>query len=178
MRVLKITGIIVLAVLMLLMVIALILPKEIKIEQPVVIEASVEHVFPQVSNFKNMEVWSPWKDYDPEMIVTYEGEDGKEGAVYEWSGNKDVGSGQQKIIKLKENERIDIKLSFFEPWNSESDIYFIFNEIDKNKTEVIWGYIEETPIPKNLLFTAFGLKKSLKKEFDKGLNRLKDICEN
>ncbi len=178
MKILKITGIVIIALIMILLIISLVLPKEIKIEQPVVIHAPVEEVFPQVSHLQKMEAWSPWKDYDPDMKVTYEGVDGKVGAIYMWEGNKDVGRGQQEIITLKDNELIEIKLSFFEPWESESDIYFTFDEAAEGKTEVIWGYVEEAPVPKNLMMAAFGVKKSLEKEFDKGLLRLKKVCEN
>jgi uncharacterized protein YndB with AHSA1/START domain len=178
MKILKITGIVIIALIIILLVIAVILPKKVKIEQSVIINAPVEAVYPNISHFKEMEAWSPWRDYDPNMKITYKGEDGKVGAIYMWKGNKDVGSGQQEIVSMKKNQRVDIKLTFFEPWKSESDIYYTLNEVDPGETKVVWGYTEETPIPKNLMFTLFGLKKSLKKEFDKGLARLKIMCEN
>ena len=123
-----------------------------------------------------MESWSPWKDYDPDMKVSYKGSDGTIGAIYEWIGNEDVGTGSQTIVNIVPNSRIDLKLSFVEPWESESDVYFTFLEKDGN-TEVAWGYNEKMPFLVNIPMTLMNVKGMIAKEYDKGLARLKEKCE-
>src|SRR3989304_6767300 len=109
------------SILIIIVVVGLVLPKNVTIERPIAINSPVDSVFVQVSHFRNMSEWSPWKDYDPDMKVTYEGTDGQVGAVYKWEGNGDVGKGSQEITSIEKNKRIDIELSFIEPWESRSD---------------------------------------------------------
>ncbi|MCG8702192.1 MAG: SRPBCC family protein [Bacteroidales bacterium] len=177
MKVLKKIGIVIVALLVLLLVVAVSLPKSINVESSVLIDMPVDSVFEQVVYLKNMEAWSPWKDYDPEMKISYSGTDGAVGAVYSWEGNKDVGSGSQEITNIVPNARIDLKLAFVAPWESESDVYFTFNDKGAS-TEVLWGFVQETLVPTNLMMTIMNVDKSLKKEFDKGLSRLKAKCES
>lgn len=154
----------------------LIMPKEVNLERMVTINDSLKHVWPQVSNLHSMSVWSPWKDYDPEMEVSYEGTDGTVGAQYHWSGNKSVGTGYQEIAAIDPGKRIDLDLVFQEPWESESNVYFLFEDLG-DQTRVTWGYTEPTPVPKNVMMRLMGVEKMLSKEFDKGLSRLKKVCE-
>ena len=164
------------AIIILLFVAGFILPKKIVTERSILIEAPVDSVFPQVSYFSNMSTWSPWNDYDPDMEITYKGISGEVGSEYNWSGNKDVGKGNMTISAIEPNKRVDIKLSFVEPYESSSDIYFLFE--DKGaQTEVKWGYFEKMKIPSNVMMAIMGVKKMLNKEFDKGLVRLKERCE-
>jgi hypothetical protein len=176
MKALKIIGIVVLFLLVAILIAGLVLPKSISIERTEEIEAPVGKVYPEVRYLKNHESWSPWKDYDPNMEVTYEGTDGEVGAVYKWKGNEEVGSGYQEITSLKPNERVDLDLVFISPWESSAKIYFLFNE--EENTLVTWGYHEETPLPKNVMMRVMGVEKMLSKEFDKGLSRLKEKVES
>ncbi len=176
MKILKTIGFILLGIIVVALIAGLILPKKINIERTITISAPADSVFSQVSHFHKMNKWSPWSDYDPNMKVSYEGTDGQIGAKSKWEGNKNAGKGYQEIVSLDKNKRIDVNLVFEEPWEAQSDIYYLFNA-SGNNIKVTWGYNEKTPFPKNLLFALFGMKKALKKDFDKGLSRLKEVCE-
>jgi hypothetical protein len=162
------------AIVILVFTVGLILPKTVEIERSIEIEKPVDQIFTQVSNLKNMSTWSPWREYDPDMIITFEGEDGKVGSVYKWTGNNNVGSGDMKVTHIIENERVDLQLNFIEPYASTSNVYFTFAD-NLGNTLVTWGYHEKAPIPKNLMMVLFGVKKMLSKEFDKGLRNLKEV---
>jgi len=73
------------------------------------------NVFNYVKYIKNQDHWSPWKSRDPEMKQSFIGEDGTVGFVSKWKGNKEVGTGEQEIKGIVENERIDSELRFFKP---------------------------------------------------------------
>ena len=159
-----------------LYLVGFILPKKIELERSVLIEAPIDSVFNQVSNLKKFSEWTPWATYDPNMKKEFEGAMGEVGSIYKWSGNDNVGSGSMKIKAIKPNVRIDLSLEFVEPYTSNSDIYFLFSEINEN-TEVVWGYVEKNLVPKNVINAIFGVKKMLSEEFDKGLSSLKRKCE-
>ena len=126
----------------------------------------------------NQDEWSPWKKKDPNMTQSQTGTDGTVGFVNRWEGNKDVGVGEQEILKIAENQRIDSKLRFFKPWNSESDAYLITNEIDASRTEVTWGFSGVNKVPLNIMMLFFNMEKTVGKDFDEGLAMLKDVLEN
>src|SRR5881397_2992851 len=60
----------------------------------VVIVAVQPAVFAQANDFHNWQAWSPWAKRDPAMKQTFEGAPAGSGAVYTWSGNRDVGEGR------------------------------------------------------------------------------------
>ena len=165
------------ALVVLLFLVGIIMPKTIDIERSASIDAPIDSVFKQVSVLRNLAEWTPWKEYDPDMLVSFKGKDGQVGSVYEWNGNKNVGSGNMEITSIDKNKKVEIKLSFFEPYESDSKIYFTFDG-DSLKTNVTWGYFEKVMIPKNVMMAVFGAKKMLSKEFDKGLINLTRKCEN
>jgi len=176
MKFLKILGIVILSIVLIVLLVGIVLPKEARIERSIAINDSVHYVYDYMKNMKNMPSWLPWNELDPDMEVSYKGTDGEVGAQYHWKGNKNVGEGYQEITSIKPNERIDIKLVFIAPWESESDVYFLFQDLE-GETVATWGYYEKLPIPKNVLMAALGMQKKLSRDFDKGLAKLKEVLE-
>ena len=43
------------------------MPKQVSVEEKIIIHASVETIFNQVSDFENFVTWSPWSEKDPAM---------------------------------------------------------------------------------------------------------------
>lgn len=176
MKFLKILGIIILSLVLAILLAGIILPKEARIERSITVNDSVHFVYDYMRNMKNMQAWSPWSGIDPDMEISYTGTDGEIGSQYLWKGDKNVGKGYQEITKLAPGERIDIKLVFIEPWESESEVYFLYQDLE-GETVVTWGYYETLPIPKNIMMAAMSMQKKLGNDFDKGLARLKEVIE-
>ena len=59
---------------------------------------------------KDHDAWSPWMRKDPSIVKQYRGTDGTVGFVQSWSGNKEVGVGEQEIKNISEGSRIDYEL--------------------------------------------------------------------
>ncbi|MBB1268218.1 hypothetical protein [Shewanella sp. SR44-3] len=58
------------------------------------------------------------------MNKTYRGVDGEVGFVSAWaSENPDVGVGEQEIIKITPNERVDFELRFLSPFEAVEPAY-------------------------------------------------------
>lgn len=149
--------------------------KDYHIERSIEIDAPKDLVYDQVLHFKNFASWSPWAKLDPNMKVSIEGTDGTVGAVYKWAGNGDVGAGQETITALSP-ERIDIEVNFSEPFESTSPTYFLFEANDK-KTKVTWAFDMHIAFPWNGLAMFTDIDAGVGKDYAKGLENLKQVCE-
>ena len=166
-----------LGILILLILLAIIAPKKFHLERSIVVEKPIAEVFHYLKSVKNQNDWSPWKKKDPDMKQEFFGEDGTVGFISRWEGNKDVGVGEQEIKRIVENEQIDTELRFFKPWKSVSDAFLKVREINSNSTEVIWGFSGVNKVPFNIMMLFFNMDKTVGKDFDEGLNDLKQVLE-
>lgn len=177
MRALKIIGIIIGALIAILLLLGLVLPKEMVVVRSTTIDAPAAQVFPHILYLEKSDAWSPWNKLDPNMEKSIEGEDGTVGALSRWSGNKDVGVGYQKITAIEPGKRVDLDLVFEEPWESQADIHLELEEAEAG-TKVNWGFKTKTPIPQNIMMAVMGMRKNLSQNFDDGLSMLKEIVES
>lgn len=165
------------AVVGVIVVIGLLLPKEFVVEREIVIRKPKSVVFAQVKSLKSQNSWSPWGTRDPNMKLEYRGIDGTVGFVSSWSGNKEVGVGEQEIKNIVEGERVDTELRFKEPMVNTGHAYFLTEAVSETETRVRWGMKGASPFPVNLLCLAMGMKGMIGKDFDKGLSSLKATLE-
>lgn len=160
----------------LLVIVALIAPKTYHLWRDINIDRPKNEVFDYLKYIKNQDNWSPWKSKDPNMTQSFEGTDGTVGFVSKWEGNKDVGMGEQEIKAISHNDRIDTELRFLKPWKSESDAY-IKVEDAKGGTKVTWGFSGVNKVPFNIMMLFFNMDKTVGKDFEEGLSKLKAILE-
>jgi hypothetical protein len=166
---------VIVAVIILLMLVA---PRKYNVQRSIVINRPIDEVFQYLKHLKNQDHWSPWKSRDPVMKQTYEGTDGTVGFVAKWeSDKKDVGVGEQELKGLVENERIDTEIRFLKPWKTMSDGYLLVREIEPSVTEVIWGFSGTNSPPINVMMLFYNMDKSVGKDFDEGLAKLKRTLE-
>ncbi|NNC49363.1 MAG: SRPBCC family protein [Flaviramulus sp.] len=169
---------IIIAIIVLLIILVVIAPKQFEVHRSIVINKPVPEVFQYLKLIKNQNNWSPWKKKDPNMKQEYFGIDGEVGFVSKWEGNKDVGTGEQEIMRIVENKTIEARLRFFKPWKSQSNAFTKVEDIGDGKTKVIWGFSGESKPPSNVFFLFFNMDKTVGKDFEEGLASLKEILEN
>ena len=98
-----ISGII--GIIVLLLIIALFVKKAYVIERKVTINRPKEVVFDYIKYIGNSEKYSKWVMADPNSRRQRIGADGTVGFIYKWdSDRKDVGKGEQEIVKIVEGE--------------------------------------------------------------------------
>jgi hypothetical protein len=165
------------AIIAVILVVALIAPKEYAVEREVVINCPKEPVFDYVKSLKLQDEWSVWGDLDPDAVYTYTGVDGTVGFISAWEGNKDVGKGEQEIVNIMEGERVDFELRFVEPFESTADVYITTDGLSEQETLVKWGMSGKMPFPTNLFMLFMNMDKSIGKDFEQGLENLKMILE-
>jgi len=177
MKALKIVGIILLVVVLALVAIGLVTPKSYDIKRDIVINASNEVVFNNVSHYAEFPKWSPWQELDPNMKTNLEGTDGTVGAKYSWEGNDKVGSGSMTITKLEPGKTVEHNLEFLKPFKSSSYTYVTVEPADGGQ-KVTWGMKGENGFVSRIFMTLMGgMDKMVGADYEKGLKKMKEISE-
>lgn len=159
------------------LLVALFVEKDYALERDIVINRPSQEVFDYIKYLKNQDVYSKWNQMDPDMKSTYTGTDGTVGFISAWEGDKNVGKGEQEIIRIVEGERVDTQLRFIEPFESVSDAYMITESLGDDQTRVIWGFSGRMSYPMNLFLLVMDMEESIGADYDHGLQNLKDILE-
>ncbi|WP_339723981.1 SRPBCC family protein [Maribacter stanieri] len=173
------TLLIILAILLaLIVVLALIAPKTYHVYRSITVDQPPELVWEHLKFLKKQQEWSPWAQKDPNMELKFTGEDGSVGAISQWNGNKDVGEGEQEITRIVEGKRIEQDLRFFKPYKSQSDCYMNLDALDGNKSKVTWGFSGKNKFPMSIMMLFMSMDKMVGKDFEQGLQNLKDNLNN
>ncbi|NND62228.1 MAG: SRPBCC family protein [Flavobacteriaceae bacterium] len=154
-------------------------PKKYRVSREIDINRPQHEVYDYLKYVKNQNNWGPWAKRDPNMKQTYIGTDGTIGFVSRWeSDHKQVGAGEQEIIKLEDNKRMESELRFLKPWKSISYGFLVADDNGDGTTKVTWGFYGTNKIPFNIMMLFFNMDKAVGKDFEEGLADLKQILEN
>jgi hypothetical protein len=151
-------------------------PDSFTVERKASINASPEKVFANINDFHAWEAWSPWAKLDPAMKTTISGPPSGTGAVYEWSGNSDVGSGRMEITGSTPSSNVTIKLDFNEPFESHNTT--TFNLVPAGAgTDVTWTMTGPSPYMSKVMSVFMSMDRMIGGDFEKGLSQLKAVAE-
>ncbi|WP_026730746.1 SRPBCC family protein [Flavobacterium denitrificans] len=157
---------------------ALIMPKNYAVQREITINKPVDSVFNYVRSLKNQNEFSVWASMDPKMKSTFTGTDGQVGSISAWESEvENVGSGEQEITKITEGERIDFALRFKEPMNDIADGFMSTETVAGNQTNVKWGISGVMPYPWNAMLPIMNMDEMIGKDLQKGLDNLKQKME-
>ena len=157
-------------------IVAFFLPRKVKVQRSIVINAPVEVVFEQVNTLKNWEKWSPWHKLDTAMKITYEGPASGAGASYTWASNHEhVGNGKLTIESSVAYDSITTITDFME--NGIATGLYTFTKSDSGVL-VTWYIISDMGM--NPIGRWFGLAMDgmVGPDFEKGLASIKQIAES
>ena len=156
------------------LLVAAILPGKYVIERSIVINRPVAEVYNRVADLNHYKEWNPWQKQDPDALATITGEQGHVGHKYQWSGKK-VGEGHLTIRSTTPGKAINFDLQFLKPWKAQAiDAWDFTNTSEGTKT--VWRNTGELPFPIARLMGP-SLNKQLCKQFEQGLQSLKEVCE-
>lgn len=179
MKALKIIGIIILLIIVIPLIIAFFLPKDYGVEKEITIAKPKVEVFDFIKYLKNQDQFSKWASMDTAMKRTYTGTDGTVGFISSWkSEKKDVGSGEQEIMAIKEGESIDFEVRFKEPFESKGQTYMNVERLNDSTTLVKWGFKGHMNYPFNVVLLIMNFDKMLGEDFSTGLTNLKTVLES
>lgn len=153
-------------------------PAQFRVQRQATMSAAPSAPFAQVNNFRNWEAWSPWAKIDPNVKMTYEGPATGVGSVQRWEGNKRVGAGSATITVVEPDRLIRLRLEFLKPWKSTNTAEFTFEPQDGGEqTLVTWTMTGEAHLMCRVFGMLFDMDKMVGKDFEKGLNQMKQIVE-
>ncbi len=178
MKVLKIIGLSLLAIVVLVLIAGLFVKKEMHAEREVVINKPKGEVFSYVKLLKNQNDYSKWGTMDPAMKKEFKGTDGTIGFVSAWeSQNSEVGKGEQTITAIKDGERIDYDIHFIKPMESNATAYMITEPVAENSTKIKWGFNGKMAYPFNVMRLFMDMDNMIGADFAAGLTNLKTKLE-
>ncbi|MES2680057.1 MAG: SRPBCC family protein [Bacteroidota bacterium] len=169
--------IIIVCVIALLLLIAALMPKEMNVEQTIVIDKPKNEVFDYVKYIKNHDNFSVWAMMDPDMKKEYRGTDGQVGFVYAWDSKKEknVGTGEQQIKTITDGQSIEHEIRFIKPRQDVAQAKFIFTALGVNQTKVRWAFHSRMKFPGSIMKPL--ISGMLNKSLVTGLSGLKTILE-
>ena len=176
MRILKRLFIGLAAIIALLAIVGMVLPREVSVSRSVLINAPSGMIFPHINNLKAGEAWSPWLNRDPEAVVTYGEVAEGEGATMTWaSEHPQVGSGSSEITEVLPNEVIAVALDFGDM--GSADATWHLEEIDGGATEVTWGFTTDMGAGPVGRWMGLMMDRWVGADYQQGLENLKALVE-
>lgn len=175
MEILKKIGIGFIGLILLILVIAVFLPRETVIEREININAPAKAVFAQVNELRNWDKWSKWHTIDPDAVYTYSDPASGLDAWYSWkSEHPNVGNGKLTTTVLTPYTYLEQRMDF--EGMGSSTAYWKFDEKD-GATHVIWGFKNDNGW--NLIGRWVGvmMDKMLGPDYEYGLEHLKQVAE-
>jgi hypothetical protein len=151
-------------------------PDSFRIERSTTIKAAPEKIFALINEFKQWEVWSPWEKIDPALKRTYSGAASGVGAIYEWSGNKDIGQGRMEIVESAPSAKVSLKLDFATPFEAHNRVDFTLAQ-QGDTTTVTQAMYGPSPYMSKLMTLFFSMDKMVGDKYEAGLANIKAIAE-
>ena len=147
-----------------------------RVRRVVLINAPSDKVFPLINDMKAWTVWSPYEKKDPAMKRTHSGASSGKGAVYEWDGNREVGSGGMEITDIAPASKVTIKLDFKTPFEGHNVANFTL-EPNGDSTAVKWTMDGPNSYMGKVMSVFINMDNMIGKDFETGLANLKAIAE-
>lgn len=173
---LKIIGLIIVVLIVALLIYAATRPDTFRLQRSMTINVPPEKVFPFINDFNSWRIWSPWETMDPALKRTYSGALNGKGAVYEWTGNNQVGSGRMEITESTPSSRIAIKLDFIKPFEAHNTAEFTLDSRD-GSTNVTWAMYGPQPFMAKIMSVFCMMDRMVGPQFETGLANLKTLTE-
>jgi hypothetical protein len=177
MKALKYIGITLASIIALILIVALFISGDVHYEKSISINAPIDSVWLNVNSLSDLDKWSPWNDYDPNMKKSMTGTDGAVGSVASWESEVDeVGKGSQTISKIEAPTMIATELKFLVPYESEAKAIVKLSP-EGSGTKATWVFESEIPYPFTLMKLFMNMDEMLDKDWNSGLTKLKALCE-
>lgn len=165
--------IVVVSIVLILVVVGYLQPKEINVSKSAVVQAPACAVFDHVNDVNKRLAWSPWEKMDTTMVTTV-GEITKgEGASYSWT-SESSGAGELTYTKVIANERVESTLDFGEMGVANASM--MFEEVEDG-TKVTWTFNTDMGSGPFQRLLGIVMKPAIEQSFTAGLKSLAASAE-
>lgn len=139
-------------IVLLFLVVAAFVKKDFQLEKQVIINKPKQQVYSYVKMIRNQEHYSVWVMKDPNIKLLYTGTDGTIGFKSAWESNdKNVGIGEQEIIKLSEDESMDVEIRFKKPFAATNYAHNELTGISDSQTKLVQSFTGSSKYPMNIM---------------------------
>ena len=159
-----------------ILILAAMKPDTFVVQRSALINAPADKIYPLINDYKNWASWSPYEKIDPAMKRTYSGAPSGKGSIYEWTGNKNIGSGRMEILDTSPS-RIDIKLDFLAPFEAHNVAEFTMKP-EGSATNVTWAMRGPIPYKFKIMHVIMNMDKMVGSQFVEGLANMKEVAES
>jgi len=153
------------------------LPAHVIVSRSKSINVPESVVFPYLNDLHHFSDWSPWKQRDPDLKVTYSGPQQGKGAKVEWTSEKpSIGTGSIEIVDVVEsppNRNIELNLNLN---GLEGTGAFAIGP-EGSGSKVTWSFSSESGSSPLKRWKALMLDGFIGPEYDAGLDQLKEKVE-
>jgi uncharacterized protein YndB with AHSA1/START domain len=160
-----------------ILALALTKPDSFAVSRSISIKAPPQKIYPLIEDLHAWRGWSPYEKKDPAMQRSFSGAERGQGAVYQWAGNKDVGSGRMEITDVSAPSKIVIKLDFFTPFEGHNIAEFTLAP-SGDGTAVTWAMRGPAPLMSKVMQVFLNLDTMIGDDFAAGLASLKSLAEH
>jgi uncharacterized protein YndB with AHSA1/START domain len=151
-------------------------PDTFRYERSAQFKAPADKVFPLITNFHRWNEWSPYDKLDPALKRTFSGAESGKGAIYQWEGNNDVGSGRMEVLDAVPSSKVVIKLDFLKPFEGHNTAEFTLEPVGAD-TKVTWAMHGPSPFVSKVFGLFMNMDAMIGKDFETGLAQMKAIAE-
>jgi hypothetical protein len=151
-------------------------PDTFRVSRAASIKAPPEKIFPLLNDLHNFALWSPYEKKDPAMKRTLSGAPSGKGAVYEWDGDKNVGSGRLAIADSSPPSKVTLDLDMLTPMRAHNIVEFTL-EPKGDSTTVTWAMNGHVPYIAKIVHVFLNVDRMVGQDFETGLGNLKAIAE-
>jgi hypothetical protein len=149
-------------------------PDAFQVQRTASIKAPPERIFPLIDDLHAHTTWSPFEK-DPNMKRTHSGAPRGKGAIYDWEGNSQVGSGRLAITDSTPS-KITMALDMFRPFKAHNTVEFSLQP-NQGWTNVTWQMHGRQPFMAKLMSMFIDCDKMVGKQFEEGLGKMKALAE-
>ena len=151
-----------------------ILPPEWSVEREIIINAAPERVFALIESPKKWSTWAPWFESDPFAEKTYSGPESGVGAQVTWMSSEGTRSGLRITAAIPLNQ---IASSMDMGSVGRGEMLFTLTAMSPSTTRVTWRTGSKSGFNPARRYVGLLVAKSLKRQCDSGLSRLKVLAE-
>lgn len=163
------------ALVVVLVAVAFLLPREVSVTRSIQINGPAATIFAYANSTQEMQKWSPWASIDPDMVMTFSGPETGVGNHLAWTSNDPkVGNGQQTITESVDGAKVVSKLDFGDMGTAIATLSLTGSG---DTTDVTWSFITDLGMNPIGRWMGLMMDKWVGADYEKGLVSLKGLVE-
>jgi len=151
-------------------------PNTFRIERSATINAAPDKVFPLINDFHQWSRWAPQDREDASLVRNYSGAESGSGALSDWMGKGDSGSGRMTIVESRPDSLVTVQADWTQPMKTVNTNRFVLEPVGSS-TKVTWTMEGSNLYMMKVMSVFVNMDRMMGKHFEDGLRNLKEVAE-